>query len=274
MTKDKALDLALEALEKIFRTYYHIETPPIESLEEKMRRIADKAITAIKQARALDKKAENAMIYKTFEQWKSGNVLEHGVPRTEHYSEDQLDLVEMGWNYGYDAGRAVEQALDKKAENARELGLDYEPVAKLQVTLQDRPIDIELAQYKRMFESACSALGAIGDALGCDPEEGGAEPILAAIAELKATTPAAPVQEPTATVTSESGNPDVTMSWWHEPALPVGTKLYTTPPAAQRQWIGLTAEERTEIAGFAAISDWHDFEVIDAVETKLKEKNT
>jgi hypothetical protein len=73
---------------------------------------------------------ENAMIYKTFEQWKSGNVLEHGVPRTEHYSEDQFDLVEMGWKYGYDAGRAVEQALDKKAENARELGLDYEPVLK------------------------------------------------------------------------------------------------------------------------------------------------
>jgi hypothetical protein len=66
-------------------------------------------------------------IYRSFEQWKSGNVLEHGVPRTEHYSEAQLDLVEMGWNYGYDAGRAVEQALDKKAENARELGLDYEP---------------------------------------------------------------------------------------------------------------------------------------------------
>jgi hypothetical protein len=41
----------------------------------------------------------------------------------------------------------------------------------------------------------------------------------------------APVQEPVATVTSESGNPDVTMSWWHEPPLPVGTKLYTTPPA-------------------------------------------
>jgi hypothetical protein len=67
-------------------------------------------------------------IYRSFEQWKNGNVLEHGVPRTEHYSEAQLDLVEMGWNYGYDAGRAVEQALDKMADNARELGLDYEPV--------------------------------------------------------------------------------------------------------------------------------------------------
>ena len=70
-------------------------------------------------------------IYRSFEQWKNGNVLEHGVPRTEYYSAAQLDLVEMGWNYGYDAGRAVEQSLDKKAENARELGLDYEVEPKI-----------------------------------------------------------------------------------------------------------------------------------------------
>jgi hypothetical protein len=68
----------------------------------------------------------NMNIYRSFEQWKNGNVLEHGVPRTEYYSEAQLDLVEMGWKYGYDAGRAVEQALDKKAENARELGLSWD----------------------------------------------------------------------------------------------------------------------------------------------------
>jgi hypothetical protein len=37
-------------LEKISRTQYHIETPPIESLEERMRRIADQAITTIKAA--------------------------------------------------------------------------------------------------------------------------------------------------------------------------------------------------------------------------------
>ena len=50
MTKDEALRLALGALEKISRTQYHIETPPIESLEERMRRIADQAITTIKAA--------------------------------------------------------------------------------------------------------------------------------------------------------------------------------------------------------------------------------
>jgi hypothetical protein len=47
----EAMKLALEALEKISKTMYHIETPPVESLEEQMRRIADKAITAIEQAK-------------------------------------------------------------------------------------------------------------------------------------------------------------------------------------------------------------------------------
>lgn len=43
----------------------------------------------------------------------------------------------------------------------------------------------ERDRYQRMFQAACVALGEIGDALGCDPDEGGAEPILAAIKELK-----------------------------------------------------------------------------------------
>jgi hypothetical protein len=74
------------------------------------------------------------MIYKTFEQWMNGNFLEVKEPRKKAYSKDELLLVEMGWNYGYDAGRAVEQALDKMADNARELGLDYEPADGTQVS--------------------------------------------------------------------------------------------------------------------------------------------
>ena len=76
--------------------------------------------------------------------------------------------------------------------------------------------------------------------------------------------------EPVATVTSETGSPDVTMSWWHEPALPVGTKLYTTPP--QRPWQGLTDEEATKI--WESTDDKDSWELLKRVEAKLKELNT
>jgi hypothetical protein len=98
-----------------------------------------------------------------------------------------------------------------------------------------------------------------------------AELMCEAIIAIKQALAAQPaVQEPVATVTSESGNPDVTMSWWHEPPLPVGTNLYTTPPA-QRQWVGLTdAEVMQTMSG-----DWtSQFYFARAIETKLKEKNT
>lgn len=42
---------------------------------------------------------------------------------------------------------------------------------------------------------------------------------------------AEPEQEPVAVVASQTGDPAMTMSWHHEPALPIGTKLYTAPPA-------------------------------------------
>jgi len=158
---------------------------------------------------------ENAMIYKTFEQWKSGNVLEHGVPRTEYYSEDQLDLVEMGWNYGYDAGRAVEQALDKKAENARELGLDYEPVG-----LIDR-----LTNPEQHYEFT-------------DPKKANA--VLMSLCQEAADALAAPV-EPVACVACE-GNP----KWGNIPCEVCGT----TPPAQPavqegRDWSLLEATQES-----------------------------
>lgn len=51
----------------------------------------------------------------------------------------------------------------------------------------------ELESTKRMFHDACHDLGLINEALGLDPDDGGAAPILDAIAELKGTRPIEPV---------------------------------------------------------------------------------
>ena len=81
-------------------------------------------------------------------------------------------------------------------------------------------------------------------------------------------------QEHVATVTSETGA-DITMSWWHEPALPIGTKLYTHPP--QRTWQGLTDEEIIDVIHPLVMADMPDqatdYEIAKAIEAKLKEKN-
>lgn len=54
------------------------------------------------------------MIYKTFKEWKAGRWLEDGEPRTEAYTEDELLLVEMGWKYGFDAGKEQTKPLTEK----------------------------------------------------------------------------------------------------------------------------------------------------------------
>ena len=69
---------------------------------------------------------------------------------------------------------------------------------------------------------------------------------------------------PVAEVTSETGA-DITMSWWHEPALPVGTKLYITPP--QRKPL---TDEEIKALDYSGTR----IEFVRAIEAKLKEKNT
>ena len=50
-----------------------------------------------------------SMIYTTFKQWVKGKVLESGQPRKQFYSQEDFDLIEMGWGYGYDAGVEAER---------------------------------------------------------------------------------------------------------------------------------------------------------------------
>lgn len=70
------------------------------------------------------------MIYKTFKEWKDGNWLEDGEPRKEAYTKDELLLVEMGWKYGFDAGKAQIKELNddeilKVADNLKESSKPY-----------------------------------------------------------------------------------------------------------------------------------------------------
>ncbi len=60
---------------------------------------------------------------------------------------------------------------------------------------------------------------------------------------------------------------------WTNGDLPEGTKLYTTPP--QRTWVGLTDEEILEHQDCVPNSYTLDLiEFVQAIEAKLKEKNT
>ena len=98
--------------------------------------------------------------------------------------------------------------LDKMAENARELGLDYEPAQ----------------------------------------------------------------QEPVAWVCyGAPGKRDIDFEEADINRLPIGTQLYTSPPA-QRTWVGLTDDEKRQLFEREDYQGWLDY--INAIEAELKERNT
>jgi len=78
----------------------------------------------------------------------------------------------------------------------------------------------------------------------------------------------APVQEPVAWTVSGK------ITDWSKDFSAYQTKHYTrpvyTPPAAQRQWVGLTDEEVGDLSDFAYANDE---EFVRNVEAKLKDKN-
>lgn len=95
------------------------------------------------------------------------------------------------------------------------------------------------------------------------------------IDDVQQPPPAAqPEQEPVAWVCyGAPGKRDIDFEEADINGLPIGTNLYTTPPAAQRPWQGLTEWEREAIAHACGAmgSEWLVF--IEAVEKALKEKN-
>jgi hypothetical protein len=142
-----------------------------------------------------------------------------------------LEALEAHADIGIKSDKAItaikqalaNEALDKKAENARELGLDYEPDYKVTVVDDQHPKGVPLEQWGRP----------------------------------------APVQEPVAwmvdvDLANYQGQSEYrTILAWNSKPVWSGTHeinevlkavpLYTTPPAAQRQWVRLSEEEIGEI---------------------------
>jgi hypothetical protein len=98
-----------------------------------------------------------------------------------------------------------------------------------------------------------------------------------AITALRTAIEAAEKQEPVAWM-DEFGNvfplgAQRGPKYLNEPMKP----LYTTPPAAQRQWVGLTVEEIIDVIHPLVMADMPDeatdYEIAKAIEAKLKKKN-
>jgi hypothetical protein len=81
------------------------------------------------------------------------------------------------------------------------------------------------------------------------------------------------VQEPVGKYTGETWYGLSSISLYDQ--IPVGTQLYTTPPAAQREWVDLTDEGVEEVWEQVESSDFLDcvHPFARAIGAKLKEQN-
>ena len=225
MTKDEALDLALEALEN-WR-----EFDP-----ENFGEIDNKAITAIKQARSAPVQEPVAWRY---DLKRNGSFA--GV--STEYSPVKLSIGE-NWTPLYTTPPAAQQTCNCRWDGE---------VQVQQCTLHEAHVDA-IHEW--------------------------AERAKAAEAKLKAQP--APVQEAAALEAlvmicvkcrSNEWGPDTPrkeiLNWFHDFASKALDDA--APPAAQRQWVGLTDEEVMQTMS----GDWtSQFYFARAIEAKLKEKNT
>ena len=176
----------------------------------------------------------------------------------------------------------AQQALDKKAENARELGLDYEPAQQEPVAwvpyLSDRADGVKghyaIARwnprgYREVWNLRRHEWGAYSDDV-LSLEEADTLLRLITIPTRKVTSPQPAQQEPVAWMSPHGGF--LSANYINNFASGLDKEihnipLYTLPPA-QRTWVGLVWGELPEDG------QNHDF-LRGAVwaETKLKEKN-
>jgi hypothetical protein len=164
-----------------------------------------------------------------------------------------------------DAEQPAQQALDKKAENARELGLDYEPA-------QQEPVATDWERIARVQDAKLRAM--------CN-ESGGFEKLCEVMDRYEHTSPQPAQQEPVARQYQNRDGvwKDFISEKHYKDTLEDGSwpirNLYTS---AQRTWVGLTDEERKLVRNsvgynqFVTAGEYAEH-VQKATEFKLLEKN-
>ena len=174
-----------------------------------------------------------------------------------------------------------DEALDRKAENARELGLNYEP--------EQEPVAWEGGEGWESLawelcanengEDSCNELIWEG---GPIPEPWGDRWMkyeeeakrLIALVQKHTTPPQRKEPEPVVWMYQDKSTHEVRfqkhMRGFVDHGATYETPLYTTAP--QLTWVGLTDEEANELWESTDIGD--DWELMKRTEAKLKEKNT
>jgi hypothetical protein len=289
MTTDEAMDLALEALEVNNQAWKSLadsgDAGFWEAEEQPFYELSVKAITAIKKVRALDKKAENAR--------ELGLDYEPVLKDNSNYRYDPPVAEPVAWNTGV-------LPLYPEMKDGETISVEYTtPPAQPAPVQEPLPPDDEsicedwisasdsdgVAYDGPSFERGYK-LGQIAerDAVRPRPEIRG---VRSEFEAMFATPPAqpSPVQEPVAFFdwydNAHWGNEDFKegchRSW-------NAAIKYTTPPnvatplAAQRQWVGLSGEDKKIIrdnVGYDQFMTAGEYAhlVQEATEAKLKERN-
>ena len=233
MTKDEALDLALEALERYVEEDEVAEGMPENEPWVETKRMGEKAITAIKQARSALVQSCYCPNCEALSKELAALKAQPTVPLTDDWIRSKCKQTWV-FETAKQWVRMTEEAHGITAAPVQEPVAWHDKIIGMEVSMDvsTGDDDIDHRVYGQVYEVMLAY-------------DGGPDVILAIESERNFTTPPAqpaPVQEPVCHICGGTGEMDSggTLPWGEAINIPCEC---TAPPAAQRQWVGLTDEQ-------------------------------